>query len=94
MHEQAMLEDLIRKVGEVSRTEGAGRVKRVRLWVGALSHLTGAELQEHWSLVTQGTPAEGSVLEVVVSQDPGDPRAQGVVLTSVDLEGPEVAGPS
>ena len=86
MHEQAMFRDLLRKVAEVSSAEGVGRITRIRLWVGALSHLTEHQLREQWPYATRGTVAEGAVLEVEVSADPGDPRAQGVVLQSIDAE--------
>jgi len=88
MHEQAMYRDLLRKIAEVSAAEKVRRVTRVRLWVGALSHLTEPNLREQWPHVTRGTVAEGALLEVEVSSDPGDPRAQGIVLSSLDVEPP------
>lgn len=88
MHEQAMYRDLLRKVAEVAHDEKAHRVTRVRLWVGALSHLTEPQLRAQWPEVTRGTVAEGAFLEVVVSADPDDPRAQAVVLTSLDVGSP------
>jgi hydrogenase nickel incorporation protein HypA/HybF len=88
MHEQAMYRDLLRKVTEVAQDERAGRVTRVRLWVGALSHLTEPQLLAQWPEVTRGTVAEGATLEVQVSSDPDDPRAQSVVLTSLDVGAP------
>jgi len=86
MHEQAMYRDLLRKIEEVSAAERVHRITRIRLWVGALSHLTEDRLREQWPHETRGTVAEGARLEVEVSADPGDPRAQGVVLTSIDVE--------
>jgi hydrogenase nickel incorporation protein HypA/HybF len=86
VHETGMFRDLLRKIEEVADLERARRVTRVRLWVGALSHLTAAQLREQWPTVTRGTVAEGAALEVAVSRDPADPRAQGVVLTSVDVD--------
>lgn len=94
MHEQAMFRDLLQKITEVSHTEGARRVTRIRLWVGAFSHLTEPQLREQWPQATRGTVAEGAALEVVVSTDFDDPRAQGIVLTSVDVEPGERGRPS
>ncbi len=85
MHEQALVNDLLRRIEEVAKTENARRITHVRLWVGALSHVTGDWLRTEWPRVTEGTRAEGSVLEVEVSRDLDDPRAQAVVLTSLDV---------
>lgn len=87
MHEEALLRDLLGKLDEVAATDGASRVTRVRVRLGALAHLTESGLRNRWPAATQGTRAEDSVLEVVVSSDPRDPRAGDVVLESVDVAG-------
>jgi hydrogenase nickel incorporation protein HypA/HybF len=86
MHEKAVLRDLLKKVDEVARANGFSRLTRVRLWVGALSHFSEATLREHWSDAVPGTVAEGAALDIEVSEDRTDPRAQGVVLLSVGGE--------
>jgi len=86
LHEEALLQDLRHKIEELARAHGAGRIGRVSLWVGALSHVTEAHLRKEWPRVVRGTAAEGAVLEVESSTDPEDPRAQGVVLASLSLE--------
>ncbi len=88
MHEEALLRDLVRKVEEVARAHRVERVERVRLWVGALSHLTEGTLRARWSMATIGSVAEGSGLEVESSLDVHDPRAQGVVLQSLTPRSP------
>ncbi|HXY47322.1 MAG TPA: hydrogenase maturation nickel metallochaperone HypA [Thermoplasmata archaeon] len=85
MHEEAMVRDLVRKVEEVARSEGGIRVTRVRLWVGALSHLTARGLRDRWPVATRQTAAEGSDLDLTVSSDPRDPRSTDIVLESVDV---------
>jgi hydrogenase nickel incorporation protein HypA/HybF len=85
MHEEALLRDLLGKVEEVARANGATRVTRIQLWVGALSHFSEAALRERWTLATRETPLKGSRLEVEMSSDPNDPRAGGVILRSVDV---------
>jgi hydrogenase nickel incorporation protein HypA/HybF len=92
MHEKAVLRDLLRKVDELARTNGFARLTHVRLWVGALSHFSEASLREHWRDAVPGTVAEGARLEIEVSEDRTDPRAQGVVLVSLAGESPEGAG--
>jgi hydrogenase nickel incorporation protein HypA/HybF len=86
MHEEAVLHDLLRKVDEVARANGASRITRVQLWVGALSHFSESSLRARWNLAVPGTVAEGARLELEVSDDRSDPRAQGVVLVSLDTE--------
>ncbi len=93
MHEEVLLRDLVQKVEEVTRAQGALRVTRVRLWVGALSHFSEGALRSRWPGAVQGTPAEASCLEVEVSEDPNDPRATGLLLVSLDVEGDAVGGP-
>lgn len=85
MHEEALLRDLLHKVEEVARAHGARRVDGIRLWVGALAHLSGTQVRERWALLSRGTVAEGARVEVELSQDLGDPRATGIVLKSLDV---------
>ncbi len=85
MHEEALMRDLHRKLIEIGRTEGSERFTRVVLWVGALSHVPEETLRARWPEIAEGTPAAAADLEIETSQDLHDPRATGVVLTSVDL---------
>lgn len=85
MHEQALLQDLGREVNAVAEREGEREVARVRVWIGALSHLTPEHLRAEWPDVVRGTRAERATLEVEVSRDPRHPQAQAVVLTSVSF---------
>jgi hydrogenase nickel incorporation protein HypA/HybF len=85
MHEEALLHDLARAVREVTEGSDIRRIVRVRMWVGALSHLTEPVLRERWPGVVAGTAAEGAALDITVSDDLDDPRAQSVVLVAVDV---------
>jgi len=87
MHEEALLRDLRRKLIEVAREAGAP-VRRVRIRVGALSHVTEESLRRRWSEVVDGTPARDARLEVELSRDPADPAAQGVYLVDLTVEDP------
>lgn len=86
MHEEAMLQDLRRKLIEVADKEGVLQVARVRLWVGALSHVSEEQLRRQWPRVVEGTAAQNAALEVTASRDLEDPRAQGLVLLSIAVE--------
>jgi hydrogenase nickel incorporation protein HypA/HybF len=79
------MEDLVRKLVSVAEEEGS-RIARVRVRLGALSHLTPDHFREHFDDAARGTPAEGAAVEAVLSDDPREPNAQGVLLESVDLE--------
>ncbi len=87
MHEEALFAGLTRKVEEVAREHQIRRVTRVRLWVGALSHLTEEGMRRRWELEVPGTIAEGATLIVETSSDLSDPRAGDVLLKSLDGDG-------
>jgi hydrogenase nickel incorporation protein HypA/HybF len=78
------MEDLVRKLVSVAAEEG-GRIACVRVRLGALSHFTPEHFREHFEDAVRGTLAEGAAVEAVLSDDPYDPSAQGVLLESVDL---------
>lgn len=83
MHEEALLRDLRRKIEELARAEGAERITRVVLWIGALAHVTELTLRRRWADTMRGTAAEGARLVVESSRDVADPRAQGIVLLQI-----------
>lgn len=86
MHEQALMNDLMRKLEAEARSEGGHRVTRVRVRLGALSHFTEAHFREHFEDASRGTIAEGAAVEAEVGTDPTDAHADGVVLESIELE--------
>jgi hydrogenase nickel incorporation protein HypA/HybF len=85
VHEKALMDDLVRKLEAVSQAEGGGRIVKVRVRLGALSHFTPEHFNEHFVDATRGTPADGAEVEAEVGTDPTEPAAQGVVLESVDV---------
>ena len=88
MHEQAVMRDLLGRILELARAEGASKVTMVQVRLGALSHFTPEHFREHFADTTRGTAAEGAVVEAELSTDSTDPRAGGVVLQGVELEVP------
>lgn len=86
MHEAALMDDLIAKIVEVSAEHGGAKVRRVTVWLGALSHFTPEHFREHFTSAAAGTVAEGALVEAVLDDDLTDRRAEGVVLERVDLE--------
>jgi len=89
MHEHALMNDLMRKIEAEAAAEGAGRVTRIRVRLGALSHFTPEHFREHFVDAARGTLAEGAEVETELRTDPTEPEAQGVVLESLDVELPE-----
>ena len=86
MHEQALMRDLIQKIAAEAKAEGAARVTRIRVRLGALSHLTEEHFREHFEDASRGTVAEGAAVEAKLGIDPTEPHAQGVVLDSIEVE--------
>lgn len=86
MHEHSLMKNLVRRVEEVVRAEGALRAVAVRLRVGAGAHLTPDHLREHFVIAARGTAAEGAELELAPLEGPADPLAPDIVLESVSVE--------
>ena len=59
---------------------------RVDVRLGALSHFTPDHFREHFEDASRGTTRRGRPVDAVLSDDPTDPNAAGVVLESVELE--------
>jgi len=89
MHERALMTDLIREIEAVARADGATRVTRVSVRLGALSHFTEEHFREHFVDASLGTLADGAAVDATIDDDLDDPRATGVVLESVEVEVPE-----
>jgi hydrogenase nickel incorporation protein HypA/HybF len=77
---------LMAKVESAARNERAARVTAVRVLLGALSHFSAEHFREHFEEASRGTLAEGAAIEIEISEDVADPRAQDVVLRSIDVE--------
>ena len=86
MHEASLINDLMRRVGDVAAAKGASRVVGLDVWLGALSHFSPEHFREHFDEASRGTLAEGAELRVVLSDDIGHRDAQSVMLQSVELE--------
>jgi hydrogenase nickel incorporation protein HypA/HybF len=86
VHEKALMDDLMREIESRARAEGAARVTRIRVRLGALSHFTSAHFCEHFEDAARETVAEGAEVEAELRTDPTEPAAQGVVLESIEVE--------
>ena len=88
MHDRALMDDLLRKIEEVARREGALRVKRLSVNLGALSHMTPEHFVEHFDAASCGTVAEGAAVECHCETNTAAPDAQGIRLRALELEYP------
>jgi hydrogenase nickel incorporation protein HypA/HybF len=86
VHERALMDDVVRKLDAVARENGATRVTRVAVRLGALSHFTPEHFREHFVDAVRGTVAEGAEVDAVAEDDISDPRARDVVVESVEVE--------
>ncbi len=64
MHEMALTESIVEIAVEAARQQGAQRVTRVFVEVGALSCVEPEAMQFCFSAVAAGTIAEGAALEI------------------------------
>jgi hydrogenase nickel incorporation protein HypA/HybF len=88
MHERALMQDLMREIEAVASTDGAIRVTKIEVRLGALSHFTPEHFREHFVDASRGTLAEGAAVVASLATTIDDPRAAGVVLESVEVEVP------
>jgi hydrogenase nickel incorporation protein HypA/HybF len=86
VHEKHLTEDLVRELEAIATAEGGGRVTRIEVRLGALSHFTPEHFCEHFDGAAAGTLAEGAAIDAVLATDPTAPDAQGVLLETVELE--------
>jgi hydrogenase nickel incorporation protein HypA/HybF len=86
VHEKALMDDVMRKLGEVAREQDAVRVTRVSVRLGALSHFTPAHFREHFVDASRGTVAEGAQVDMRVDGDVAAERARDVVIETVEVE--------
>ena len=86
MHEAVLFRDLREKLVELASNHPRERIVRVRVRVGALSHVDPPALHGAWREIVQGTPAEGAALITRNTLDLSSPDVDQVILESVDLE--------
>lgn len=86
MHEASLMADLIRTITTLAASEQAGKVTRVQVTLGALSHLSPEHFRLHFTQAAQGTIAQGAWLDIQERTDVTEPHAQDVQLTGIEVE--------
>jgi hydrogenase nickel incorporation protein HypA/HybF len=86
MHEAALMKDLMTKILQIAQQQRAKRVIGIKVKLGALSHMTPEHFREHFEEVSPGTVAEGARIEAEQLTDIHDPKAQEILLQSIEVE--------
>jgi hydrogenase nickel incorporation protein HypA/HybF len=86
MHELSLMADLMRKIDAIARDQNARQVTRIKVTLGALSHLSASHFREHFEHAARNTLSQDAELDITVATDARDPRAQDIVLESVEVE--------
>ena len=55
MHEMSLMADLLRKVERIAEEHGRGRIVRLTVRLGALSHFSPSHFREHFDRASAGT---------------------------------------
>jgi Zn finger protein HypA/HybF (possibly regulating hydrogenase expression) len=64
MHEVAAMQGMVQTALEHMRAAGATRVSRITLVLGASGHFTAEAAQQHFAMLTAGTPLETATLKI------------------------------
>ncbi|MBC8288253.1 MAG: hydrogenase maturation nickel metallochaperone HypA [Nitrospinae bacterium] len=86
MHEQSLMVDLMRKINAIGQEQSGNAIVRVKVKLGALSHISADHFREHFVQAAQGSCAEQAQLDIEISTDLNDPHAQEILLDSVEVE--------
>jgi hydrogenase nickel incorporation protein HypA/HybF len=86
MHERALMRDVMSRIEALARVEGASRVTRVDVQLGALSHFTPDHFREHFEDASRGTVAEGALVVATLAADLTDDHASDVLVERVEVE--------
>ncbi|MGE5488781.1 MAG: hydrogenase maturation nickel metallochaperone HypA [bacterium] len=86
MHESGIIEDLIHKIEDAARENGAKRIVSVDLAIGALAAIEPGHLREHFEVAARDTLAANAELRMTVSEDPLEPEAGSIRITGLEIE--------
>ncbi|PIR00902.1 MAG: hydrogenase nickel incorporation protein HypA [Nitrospinae bacterium CG11_big_fil_rev_8_21_14_0_20_45_15] len=86
MHEQSLMVDLMRKINAIGTEQKAKNIVRIKVKLGALSHISADHFKEHFVIAAKGSCAEDAQLDVEVLTDLNDPQAQEILLDSIEIE--------
>jgi hydrogenase nickel incorporation protein HypA/HybF len=85
MHEQGLIDQLIKKILAIALEKQATQISRITVKLGALSHMNPSHFKEHFDISAKGTLAEDAELITEQSSDIYEPNAHHVTLVSIDV---------
>ena len=62
MHEFSLINDLMKKIQDLANDQNSDQVLKVKVWLGALSHISADHFREHFIEASNGSIAEGTLL--------------------------------
>lgn len=80
------MNDLIKKVIFIAHREGAAKVTKISVKLGALSHMSKEHFKEHFDIASIGTIAHGAEIEAEESKEIHEPNAASVILKGIDVQ--------
>ena len=83
MHESRVVTDILSAIETAAAANDVRQVEAARIEIGALSHVTTEGFAGHFSLVSEGTVADGIRLNITKSDDRDAPDALDVRLVSI-----------
>ena len=86
MHELTLLASIMKKIEQVAAAHAASKVTGVKVQIGALAHISAEHLREHFRDAIRNTVAQDAAITITENTDTNDPRAQDILLLSVDVE--------
>lgn len=85
MHEMHLMKNIIQKLEQVSRAHQAEKVVSLKVWLGALSHLTPEHFLEHFEYESKNTHVEGALVSFEISNDVEHPDSMEVKILEVEI---------
>ena len=86
MHEHSLIRNLLDKINQLAGQQRGGKIAAVNVQLGALAHISAAHFREHFEHETAGTALADVRLNVEELADIHHPRAQDIVLESIEFE--------
>jgi len=83
MHESRIVTDILSAIEKAAEANDVQRVESARIKIGALSHVTPEGFTGHFTLVAEGTVADGARLDISKSDDRDAPDALDIRLVSI-----------
>lgn len=87
MHESRIVTDILSAIEKAAEANDVQHVEAARIEIGALSHVTPEGFAGHFTLVAEGTVADGARLDISKSDDSDAPGALDIRLVSITAGG-------